>query len=118
MAQLFISTYGINYEPFGEVGALSLNNDNIVIEPNEVEESTHKKLRSIMKNSVEASFEIDVSYLNKFKLLEIFTGVKMTNNYLKMHNGIMQRHSTLNRLRKRKNSKYKGNIYYKRKEQR
>ena len=108
MAQLFISTDGINYEPFGEVGTL----DNIVIEPNESEESTHKKLRSIMKNSIEASFEIDVSFLNKFKVLELFTGVKITNNYLKMHGITIQRHSTLNRLRKRKNSKYRGNIYY------
>ena len=115
MAQLFISTDGINYEPFGEVGALSFDNDNIINEldePNEQGESSHKELISIMKTPVEASFEMDVSYLNKFKLLEIFTGVKITNNYLKMHNGIIQRHSTLNRLRKRKNSKYKGNIYY------
>ena len=112
MAQLFISIDGVNYEPFGEVGALSFDNDNIVDEPNEPAGSSHKELISIMKTPVEASFDMDVSYLNKFKLLEIFTGVKITNNYLKMHGGVIQRHSTLNRLRKRKKSKYKGNIYY------
>lgn len=119
MAQLFISTDGINYEPFGAVGALSFDNDNIVIEPNETNESNgsaYKKLTSIMKTPIEANFEIDVSYLNKFKILELFTGKKITNNYLKLHGITIQRHSTLNRLRKRKNSKYRGNITYKRKE--
>ena len=102
MAYLFMSTDGINYEPLGEVGTLSFDSDNIINVPNEPSESAHEELISIMKNPVEASFEMDVSYLNKFKLLELFTGIKTTNNYLKMHDGIMQRHNTINRYRKKR----------------
>lgn len=57
----------------------------------------------------EATFEVDLSF-NPLTLWHILTGMKITNNYLKYHGGVLQRRRQIEKLRKRK-----GDIYAKRK---
>ena len=49
----------------------------------------------------EATIETDL-IVNTFTLWYLLTGMKITNNYLKMHGGVIQRHRQIRKLNKRK----------------
>lgn len=94
MNQLFFSSDGINFQPLGEVKDMTVELENTV---------TTSELITI--KPAETSFELK-GYVNKFLLFELFTGIKITNNYLKMHGGVIQRHVTTEKYRnKRRNKK-------------
>ena len=49
-----------------------------------------------------ASFETTFDYINPVILWMILTGITITNNYLKMHGGVLQRPRQIRKLNRRK----------------
>lgn len=95
MGQLYFSVDGGDLQPLGEVPDLTFEPDNI------------EEVEPTIRDLSEATFECSLtSHRNKFGLFELFTGVKLTNNYLKMNGGVIQRHKTIDRyLREHKERK-------------
>lgn len=91
MGQLYFGICGDDPQPLGEVPDLTF-------EPDTVEE-----VEPTVRDLADATFECSLtSHRNKFGLFELFTGIKLTNNYLKMQGGVIQRHKTIDRYRRRK----------------
>lgn len=92
MGHMLFSSDGVTFNSFGgEIKETNL----IEVEPIE-------DVKEIAMGPAEGTFEVEFR-INKFLLYELFTGIKLTNNYLKMHGGVIQRHRTIDRyLRKHK----------------
>ena len=91
MGVLFISTDGQNFIPFGG----EITEMNLELTPESEEPSIKASKPS------ELTFEAEMR-IDPFVLFGLLTGEKLTNNYLKMHGGVIQRRKTIKRYRERR----------------
>lgn len=91
MGVLFISTDGQNFIPFGG----EITEMNLELTPESEEPSIKASKPS------ELTFEAEMRF-DPCVLFGLLTGMKLTNNYLKMHGGVIQRRKTIKRYRERR----------------
>ena len=86
--KLYIGTIGYNTEPviLGELQELS---EVIELAADDTDHPVFTKENLFIKaDPIEITFEAKI---NQLALLSILTGKKITNNWLKLHGGVMQR---------------------------